>query len=535
MKILFKIAPFIILFALFSCKHVPEKDEFVCVYGQKFYLEGETFFPYMLNYGTLLREVEGEIMFAPTREYDDYHTFDSKTPDGVRSRLNAHFKLISEMGFNSIRIVGTTSLEYDSLYPDAGYPVYHNEDSIGMFNVTKHPKKMVEAIDGLVEAAKKNNLKLMILLPIPKKQSHNNHHRLTYIKSILKRFSSEPTIFAYDFFNEPLYFDNDEYSSFVEVHTRKEDASRKVDLWKALMDKYAPNQLVTIGTSEPIEAFEWDPSVLDVDFVAFHTYNPLRVKNEIYWYAKNVNKPWMIGETGLPADNDSMSYTVQKTFMNEALEQVLNCSGAGFGWWQFQDVEWGNFSHQYLGLLNHDGITITEDGDTILGSLKNKDIPYFTGVKKTGDCECGVNYYNMIGYENYLIEGKIVDENNWPIEGAVIRGWSKEWIGLNTFSASNGKFKLYSNTPLMHFQISAAGKSLSIIHKTLQYQAKSNLKDSTIQNEFLEYQEIIYRHFLKEPTNENASQFDFDEKYFNRYKFHADFGTVRLAKTELYP
>jgi hypothetical protein len=78
-----------------------------------------------------------------------------------------------------------------------------------------------------------------------------------------------------------------------------------------------------------------------------HTYHPLRVPNEIYWYSKNVNKPWMIGETSLPADNDSISYSDQTQFLKEAYLRTKNCGGSGFGWWAFQDVtSWGTFEHK---------------------------------------------------------------------------------------------------------------------------------------------------------------------------------------------
>ena len=149
-----------------------------------------------------------------------------------------------------------------------------------------------------------------------------------------------------------------------------------------------------------------------------------------------------------------------------------------------------------------------------------------TTIYKTEDVGCAIPY---------LIEGKVVDEKNRPIKGAVIRGRSKEYIGVNTFSAADGSFTLYSNTPLVHFYVSASGKTLATIYKNLSFQPKEGLKDLSLKNEFLEYQTISYQQFLKDPKNENSSPFDFDEQLFNRYKFHADFGTVQLTTVDLYP
>src|SRR5690554_4663349 len=258
------------------------------------------------------------------------------------------------MGFNTVRVVGVQKLDYTSLEPNLAMRISQQTDEGSTFqtyNVTENMDKVIKAIEPVIEAAKTNDLKVMILLPRPNLKKEFNRQRLAYIKAILQNYSEESTVFAYDFFNEPLYFDNSEYPINERKYTAKKEANTKTRYWKKLMGKYAPNQLSTIGTAEPIEAFHWDPSMLEVDFLSFHTYNPLRVKNEIYWYAKNINKPWMVGETGLPTDNDSIPYIAKKKFIKESLQQVVDCGGAGYGLWQFQDVAWDNFEHNFLGML----------------------------------------------------------------------------------------------------------------------------------------------------------------------------------------
>jgi spore coat protein CotH len=98
------------------------------------------------------------------------------------------------------------------------------------------------------------------------------------------------------------------------------------------MKQNAPNQLFTIGFSEPIEIFNWDPAMSPVDFVCFHSYHPLRVKNEIYWYAKYINKPLMVEEIALPADGDLVPYSHQANFAKYISEYAIDCGIASFGW-----------------------------------------------------------------------------------------------------------------------------------------------------------------------------------------------------------
>ena len=61
----------------------------------------------------------------------------------------------------------------------------------------------------------------------------------------------------------------------------------------------------------------------------------------------------MIGETALPADNDSVSYEHQRQFMIDAFRYTVDCGGCGFGWWDFQESVNTHFEAQYSGLLNH--------------------------------------------------------------------------------------------------------------------------------------------------------------------------------------
>ena len=527
---------------LSSCKRKGEKQQelvknekelhgdFVKADSTGFSLKGEPFFPLILNYVVQFRAVKEKILLGSTLEYDQLNNFEYSSEEGINRQMNNHFGLIKKMGFNTVRIIGLDLFKY---HEGQAFPMLEKVDSLNnrtYFSISeqKNVRQIISSINQLRILAEENDLKLILLLPRPLKDVKSNDLRLNLIKEVLNSQKTNSSVFAYDFFNEPLYFDNSEYFEFPDVQRLKKDAVYLVRSWSKLMDQFAPNQLMTISYAEPIEVFEWDPGLLELDFVSFHTYNPLRVPSEIYWFSKFAKKPWIITETSLPADNDSISYASQSVFMKEVLQKVVNCGGSGFGWWQFQDTDWGTFEHQYTALLNHDGYTLLENGDTIFGTIKPavNELKNFEW-KKNGLCNCPLNYYNMLGYQNFKLNGKVYDQTTKnPIEGALIRGWVKDWsIGVNTFTNEKGEFTLFSNEVLVHYNISSVGKETLIFSFNPDF---GEVDFNALNQRKLEYHDIHYKHLLKKP-NKSASVFNFDPAYFNRFQYEASMGVKFLG------
>lgn len=512
-----------------------DRGDFVYVVDDHFEHRDSSYFPILMNYMLSIHQLEDSMIIGPSVEYDEPLAQEEYQEAIIYDRLRSHFKLIRSMGFNSLRLVGLNPLKYQAQGDSvaAFLEVFESRHQRRLFEIDHHQLNIVNSLKRVIEIAGDEGLRAMILLPQVRKSEAENKIRLGLIKNILKRFSEEPTVFAYDFFNEPLYFDNAELSNYAERHREKKDAVRLVEEWKKLMNDHAPHQLITIGMAEPIEVFEWDPSLLDLDFVSIHTYHPLRVPNEIYWYSNFGKKPWIISETSLPADNDSISYQEQAIFMREALQRTINCGGAGFGWWQFQDVSWGPFEHDHTAIMDRKGQTII-GGDTILGSVKAAaEVLKNFDLEKTADCDCHQNYYNMMGYTNYLIEGKIFDKKEGSrIEGAVIRGWNKYWtVGMNTFTNEDGVFRLYTNDECVNFEISAPGYRTAKFYLKLDYD-KSNLQGQQLEDRLLEYHSIHYQPFVKS-EKKGKSVFDFDPKYFDDYKLKAEMQRIELEPVEL--
>ena len=415
------------------------------------------------------------------------------------------------MGFNSIRLYGLYRfvIKNDSLYiKNIGQT--KNNIILILDNINPY----ISIINQVIDSAKANDLRIMFCVG---DNVTGTVLEDTFLVKVLTAFNKEFTIFSYDFFNEPLYFDK--------VHDREKlDALKLVKKWRKMMDKYAPNQLMTIGFSEPIEVFEWDAEILPVDFLAFHVYNPLRIPNEIYWYSHYVHKPWVIGETGLAADNDSVSYERQSAFIKQTYQYALNCGASGFGLWQFQDVSWGLWRQNYKGLLSSKGTT-TVDGFTVNGSLKpaSNIIKELPEMKPDKSCNRPGNYFNMRDYHQFLVTGKVVSEKTGqPIEGAVIRGWSKNWRwGTNTYTDSSGVFYLYCNKEFVHFRISAP------TYDRIHFDFQGNYKLTEAGKHPEQHPDSMQRRIRNFTGNKF---YDYNPKDFYYAFKKADMGTKKLPK-----
>ena len=508
-----------ILLSLFACRHHPAgepKNGFVRIEGEVFKLNNDTFFPLMLNYVVSYRYLDNEFVVAPCIYYENMDEFETFTPEDNQMQIQGHLKLIKEMGFNSIRLV------FDRVSFDKNNKPFYRTDSNDIY-LHKYQKEIIQGLQRFVAVAKTEDIKIMLLIKAPL-----NRQIETFTIALLKTFKDEPAIFAYDFFNEPLYFDT------IKNRT-KEEVFQIVSHWADIMHQYAPHQLFTIGMAEPLEVFKWDPSILPIDFVQIHSYNPLRIKSEIYWYKHYIHKPLMLGETALPAENDSIPYQYQCEYFDHVFRYAKDCGVCGFGWWEFQDANIGVFEGKYAGILHHNDTTYTADGKhRILGAPKPIAEHIQTALEYIPQNQASrpFNYYNMLGYSNICIKGKVVNKRNKGIEGAVVRGWNKDWsVGMHTFTDSAGNFTLYSNDSCVHFKISAPGMTCEELFCEPVYICGPS-KDSmpVLPMQKLEYQQINYQYFLV-PDAQNI--FDFDTTLFSRYIIGAYLAPVRLNKLKL--
>jgi len=390
------------------------KDGFVYVDDASFALDGEPWFPKMLNYKAELK---------PTANPESKPTADGlevfPAPWYTGNNIRSHFDTIASWGFNAVRLC----LDGD----------YRGYDTAAMYAATRRA----------VLQADSAGLHVMLLLHPP-----IDTYWREYDAGLMRSLADLPALWAYDLMNEPLYFD-------PVKERNKRSAVKLVRQWRELVRSNAPHQLFTVALAEPIEVFGWDPSMLPVDFVEMHTYHPLRVQSEMWWYSHHCGRPWMVGETGLPADGDSVPYDEQAMFMWETYRYAVINGACGYGWWEFQDCPEGvNFEARHTGLRDSNGLR--KPAADIVHLLDNTRL----GLGRDDECRPPVNYSNMLAYSNVAVSGTVVDKEGNPIEGAVIRGWNEDWsVGVNTFADDEGRFRLVSNDICTHFRISAPGYS----------------------------------------------------------------------------
>jgi hypothetical protein len=448
-----------IVFLLFELhsdryKDVVDKKNYVSIENKRFSLNGKYFYPIAVNYvATLL--TDGNNYWASTSW--DYYTTGAVQPiikDSSLLRLKADMQLIKQMGFNTVRIVGIgeESVNNNEISVRA---VGNNFIKNVILKDDESYKKYFDALEEMLKIVDKEGLKVILLLRINKPDAFIEKH----LRKLVFRFRNNTTIMAYDLFNEPLYFD--------EPIRTKEEIYEMTRRWHKSIKLNAPNHLVTIGLASLREVFEWDPNIIDVDFVSFHPYEyePEQVRNELAWYGRYVQKPWMIEETAIPADNDSVSYEEQKKFAHKTLKQAYNCGALGYTWWQYKDVHWEDYFSSYLGVINRTGETKTiKDNLIVQGTVKPmaEEIKKFDPTAKKDSCLCLTNYYNYSNGKACRIKGRLIDENDDPIEGGVILAWNQWWShSYHTITKVDGSFELLGTFAFYHWMASATRYSMT--------------------------------------------------------------------------
>ena len=421
------------------------KDRFVSIENDKFMLENEEFYPVTLNYCVSL-QTDGEKLWAcPSSTYNTASPYPNFTEKSSLEKLKADMLLIKAMGFNTVRIcrVGEPKLNKNKKgeLSIRSHIVNGKDSSIILSKNRESYNQYFNALDGMFEVINEAGLKVIFLI----RMNVDYKSTETHLVKISERFKDEPTLMAYDLFNEPLYSNLD---------LSKEDVYNTVKEWNRLLKHEAPYQLSTIGLEGLGEVFIWDPNILDLDFISYHPYEyeKNQVVNEIYWYGKHTNKPWILGETAIPADNKGFSYRDQVLFAEKTLKQTRACGGAGYSWWQFKDVNEIKFSHSFMGL-----VTQKEKVKPVASAFINYN-PYSS---KKDSCNCSENYYNLTPLDSFKLIGHLVNKNGIPIEDGLIIAWDDNWShSFKAISKPDGSFELTSSFPFSHWMVSATGMTM---------------------------------------------------------------------------
>ncbi len=437
--------------------HTPSENTGITLKGKTFYDNGKPIFPVFTNYIVGLVD-DGKEVWPCASEYftEDSEDFPRNKSSSVNA-MSADFELLSSKGIQYLRITGLGETEKNT----KTNKLFLHTKLLSRKQGTRHlvsEKDISDYFDAValvLDLAYAHKIRVVLLV----KTVLLDKERENMLEKFASRFSGHPGLMAYDFFNEPLYFDR----AFHE----KIEIVKSVARWNGIVKKNAPHQLTTIGLVGIREVFEWDPSLLPVDFVSFHPYEfePEQVRNEIYWYGKHVNKPWIIGETAIPADNIKVSYETQKKFAEDTFRQSYHCGASGYSWWQYKDVDWKRYHANFMGILSLQGTTLTPSGYLVSGTCKPVAAVFlaFSAYRQSLPCSLLPNYYNYTEKTKKtkcLLTGKVLDKKKRPVSGAVIMVWNKDYsVSYHTVSKADGSFELKS--PVMPFQWIASYCGLS--------------------------------------------------------------------------
>jgi hypothetical protein len=433
--------------------------DFVTINGKKFTLKGKDFFPVAVNYIAALGTDGKEMWARPSPDYSDDSLTGYMRKDSCLIALRADMQLIKQMGFNTIRVVGIGEEIADDgnkFSPvSIGVLKGHSGPENYVLKTDDDYQKYFDALSQLFKEVNDAGLKIILLIRLRYGVITTEEHML----KLAQYFRNDASIMAYDLYNEPLYFDRPDRDKKLVYKVSKR--------WYDSFKKKSPRQLVTIGLEGIREVFEWDPNILSVDFISLHPYEyePEQVRNEIYWYGKYITKPWIIGETAIPADGDSVSYEMQKRFAHKTIRQTIHCGSSGYSWWQYKDVNWHKFHPSFMGLVNRTGITKTEkEGLTVSGSIKPaaEEFRYIDTTSTKDSCLCLDNYYNYTSNNKFKITGLLMDaKTGKPIEGGVILGWNEWWShSYHTITKADGSFEMTGHYPFYHWMASATMHSM---------------------------------------------------------------------------
>jgi hypothetical protein len=429
-------------------------DQFVSMDDNGFVIGDEKFIPIVLNYKVSLQTDSMLVWPCPYLGYNTWGKHNYISRDSSLMELKADFELIRTLGFNSVRIVGigehyVEDKESGDLSVNARYNNSH--DVLINFNKQKDYNSYLESIEDLFRIAEECDLKVIFLTRL----FHEVPSTEENIAKLAGHFRNNTTLMAWDFFNEPLYFDSLD-------HTKRE-VYDIVNEWQSILKLNAANHLSTIGITGIREVFQWDPNLLNVDFLSIHPYEyePEQVRNEMFWYDRFIDKPWIIGETAIPADGDSVPYEDQRVFAEKTLQQAFNCGAIGYSWWQYKDVEWYDFHANYMGVVSREGLMFSEDSIQMNVTVKPVADAFRSFKPETGKCLWLDNYYNYSEGDVFKLKGRMVDDEGNPIEGGVILAWNEWWSSsYHTVTKTDGTFELKGTFPFFHWMASATRYSV---------------------------------------------------------------------------
>jgi hypothetical protein len=510
---------YILIFILIATLHsTSQENHFVYMENDNFYLQCEDFYPMAMNYQiSIIHDKNGEFHIAPSSAYCWKGPCKKQRMCGTEvsewhEQIVEHLNKIVELGFNSIRLVGSLATTYDEKkhqLTSSFYRAQNQEDPscfTTMYDGYKINKKLYDRHGDLLEEfigiIRENKIPLKIILltggggieNVAKKQAK-------YLSYLANRFKNEPILFAYDMYNEPSY-----WCYPANTLMGKQKRIETVSLWYNALKKASPLHLVTIGVYIT-DVYDWDPQLLPSDLFSLHMYSmnsaaegwdivpPFnRSKAQLKCVSETYKKPWIIGENGIwgvdsvfPRPHPIVLTEEEQRWYVENMLKYTNWYGAkGYSWWQFKDSHTYSDTKASTAKSNFHGIVKREDNDQNHKAAGEEFIK-FKPNQECEDCFDDDNPNNPFDYKYEMISGQIRDENGKPLKNVFITAQmgGPSYKTYRTYSyidtlTGNAIYKIFTEDKTIkftHIRFGYPGKELFTERRRLKGKLDINMRD----------------------------------------------------------
>jgi hypothetical protein len=465
----------------------------------KFYLECEEYYPlacvYLLD---VIKDMNGEFHIAPHSQYcqksNCWKGAFSCGKDEVewRKRIRKHLDTIAGMGFNTIRLNGLAIQGHysisDSVVVDlvsnryliqysAKYPLcYLTNDTVRFPIKPSSFARQGDLFEDFLQIVGEHNaaypdksLRVTLLTGVGGLQKHVKEYA-SYLSYMGNRFKHNPLVMAYEINSEPFGLGYPQYEA-----GNKYEVAQAFSYWYAELKKVAPMQYITLGVNM-VDAYNWDAQIIPMDFINFHWYpdkaKPYagkefqRHKAALQWFSDSYDKPWIIGETGLWANDRVHAFNKSIATEKQQKEYALGSltysrwyGAIGYTWWQYKELSWQKDS-VVRATANYHGLVYREDTNQAYKMAAGA----FKRFNPHMHCDTCFNassaiHLNPEGYQSSRLQGSVRTSMGEPVQNAFIRAIGKTgkvYTLYRTFSDANGLYNIHAKSTDDIYQVSVS-------------------------------------------------------------------------------
>lgn len=469
---------------------VTTTQPYVYVKGKTFYENNQPFYPVVMNYnlnlnstGDSLPDNLPDLWVSPDHQIFPLNICDAMNQTEANVYLRSDFARLKSLGFNTLRLVSMEVLYNETGSEESKINILKAPNANNWFQVSynNNKTKLFNAISNVLTLADEAGLKVILLTGGGYIQRDNAFFNYaTFLNELADNFQSNPAILAYDLCNEP---------GNTNLANDKQSICFKSKTWYDTIRAVDKNHLVTMGLYGRDDMIAWDPNIISVDFHSFHLYNWSNISNlfdyeqgiasQMKWVQNNIRIPWIVGETTHSAIDNNIdngntncnpnyvigyaTETEQQQYAQYTQIITRGFGGSGYSWWAYHDITHdSNISPSEA----FEGIYTLCDRKKPVADEFNENthnwLSYSCNNSPTPDDKYYYKYDPNETYA-YIITGKLIDNNGSPIKDGYIFGRGSIY-GVDTYSKSDGTFKLCSNNPLdVQIQFTALGKVVSEI------------------------------------------------------------------------